>query len=84
MLELKPCTGIILSEPTEQYSPVELFNVFLSLKCSSFECFSCPLVRLLFDLFPQNSSLARAFKLFRALGLRHIVVVNETNDVSMM
>lgn len=32
--------------------------------------------------FFQNSSLSRAFKLFRALGLRHIVVVDENNEVS--
>ena len=30
----------------------------------------------------QNSSLSRTFKLFRALGLRHIVVVDENNEVS--
>ena len=30
----------------------------------------------------QNSSLLRAFRLFRALGLRHIVAVNENNEVS--
>lgn len=30
----------------------------------------------------QNVSLSRVFKLFRALGLRHIVVVNENNEVS--
>lgn len=29
----------------------------------------------------ENVSLSRVFKLFRALGLRHIVVVNENNEV---
>ncbi|KAL9957142.1 hypothetical protein ACROYT_G038744 [Oculina patagonica] len=29
----------------------------------------------------ENASLLRAFRLFRALGLRHIVVVNENNEV---
>lgn len=29
----------------------------------------------------ENSSLSRTFKLFRALGLRHIVVVDENNEV---
>ena len=32
-------------------------------------------------LFFQNASLSRAFKLFRALGLRHIVVIDENNKV---
>ena len=31
----------------------------------------------------QSSSLSRTFKLFRALGLRHIVVVDENNEVSL-
>lgn len=39
----------------------------------------------LFDcLFFQNASLSRAFRLFRALGLRHIVVIDENNKVSRM
>jgi len=29
----------------------------------------------------ENSSLLRAFRLFRALGLRHIVAVNDNNEV---
>ena len=39
----------------------------------------------LFDcLFFQNASLSRAFRLFRALGLRHIVVIDENNKVGGM
>lgn len=33
-------------------------------------------------LCPQEASLPRVFKLFRALGLRHLVVVDNRNQVS--
>jgi hypothetical protein len=32
-------------------------------------------------LYIQTMSLPRIFKLFRAMGLRHIVVVNDSNEV---
>lgn len=31
----------------------------------------------------QNASLPRIFRLFRGLGLRHIVVVNDVNEVTI-
>ena len=53
---------------------VGVFLLFTSVK-TNFQC-------TLLSLFFQNSSLSRTFKLFRALGLRHIVVVDENNEVS--
>jgi chloride channel 7 len=35
-------------------------------------------------LFSQSATLPRTFKLFRALGLRHVPVVNDTNEVKIL
>lgn len=39
---------------------------------------------VLFFFFLQETSLPRVFKLFRALGLRHLVVVDDENNVSAL
>jgi len=38
---------------------------------------------LSFVIVEQNTSMPRIFKLFRGLGLRHLVVVNRKNEVMM-
>lgn len=38
---------------------------------------------VLISIMFQSSSLPRMFRLFRALGLRHLPIVNDTNEVGL-
>ncbi len=57
-------------------APGSVFQLSCALIICSTNC-------LVFDICFQETSLPRVFKLFRALGLRHLVVVDNENRVSV-